>query len=121
MSLVVRIAAVDDGVACLQQIEQRSDRFVGRRAGRHHHPQSARRLQFPNERVERCSRLRAVLFNALARFRIEIEPDHAMAAAQQPQCHVGAHAPEPDHREFHRYAECSMLVGSATHGCLRCS
>ena len=46
-----------------------------------------------NERVERCSRLRAVLFDALARFRIE--PDHAMAAAQRRSVMLAPMRPSP--------------------------
>ena len=42
-----------------------------------------------------------MLLDALARFRIEIKTDDAMAAAHQALRHVGAHAPEADHAEFH--------------------
>jgi hypothetical protein len=43
-----------------------------------------------------------VLLDTAARFRSEIEADHAMAAAQQPLRHIGAHAPKPDHADFHQ-------------------
>jgi len=49
---VIRIPAVDDGVARREQGNQVRDRAVGDRPGRHHQPNHARRLQFRDHLFE---------------------------------------------------------------------
>lgn len=49
-----------------------------------------------------------MLLDALACFRLEVKADDAVAASHQPLCHVGTHAPEPDHAEFHPEFLCQL-------------
>ena len=61
---IIRIAAVDDGVARREQRRESGDRAVGDRPGGHHQPDRARRLEFGDQLFERGGRLRALLLRA---------------------------------------------------------
>jgi len=99
--LVVRIAAIDDGVVSRQQRQQRGNRRFSDSAGGHHQPQRARRCKRCDQRIERLSGSGAKLFDARARFCFRIKPDHAMSAPHQPLAHIRAHAPQADHPDVH--------------------
>src|SRR5262249_5486517 len=88
----VRVAAVDEHVAGLEQAEQRPTALLRRIAGRHHHPNDARRLQLRHQLLERGygpSWIGAGVGLDL------------VAVSAQALGHVAAHAAEPDEAEFH--------------------
>ena len=88
----VRVAAVDDDVAVLEQREERLEGVLGRRARRDHQPDDPRLLELAGKLDERVGRP--------LRRRPRVRLDR-MALAAQPLGHVPAHPSEPHHPDFH--------------------
>ncbi len=99
--LVVGIAAVDDGVAGRQQRQQRIQGVVDH-ARRHHHPDDARRRQRGHHRLQGIGNGDAALGRLLARGFAGVVAVHAVSAAGEAFGHVGAHAAQADHCQFHK-------------------
>ena len=77
---VKRIAAIDDGVARFQQFGKGKDRFLGRRAGGQHDPDSSRGAEFLHHFGERSRAGRAFLGQGVDGFRVTIINDALMSA-----------------------------------------
>lgn len=99
--LVVRIAAIDDDVAGLQQGQQLRQRVIDDLAGRHHQPHHARARQCGHQRCQRIGGDDALGLRAGARVRARIVAMHAMPTIDQALGHVGAHAAQSHHTQFH--------------------
>ena len=98
--VVVRVAAVDDDVAALEQRHQVLDARVddGRR---HHQPDGPRRAELRHQLVERRRALRACRDQLRHRAGIAVVHDAGVAGAHEPAHHVRAHPSETDHSELH--------------------
>jgi hypothetical protein len=101
--VVMRVAAIDDDVAGLQQRRQLFEQGIDCRRG-HHQPDCARHLQrideLPQGRSARCAH-RDEAGDALG----GLVMHHAiMIAAQQAGHHAGPHAPQSDHADLHLHA-----------------
>jgi hypothetical protein len=108
--LVVGVAAVDDRVARREPRHQRVERLVHRFAGGNHQPERPRRLQRPDQRIQRSGGFDAFALDALAHFLIRVETHNAMSTTHQALRHVGTHAPQADHSNFHSAApECGRM------------
>jgi hypothetical protein len=99
----LRVAAVDDRVVGVQQLDQRLDGLLRRIAGGHHDPDRSRwfeRLdQFPQAR----GAAGAGLLGARDRLWVEVERDNVMVGvAADPRDHVAAHLSQPDESDLHQ-------------------
>src|SRR5206468_2620022 len=88
----VRVAAVDDDVARLDDLEQLLERLLGDLAGWDHHPEDARRLELREELVERLGR----------RLDVRVVGHDLVPAVAESLRHPAAHAAQADHAELHR-------------------
>ena len=97
---VVRVAAVDDAVAAIEQRDEVLDAGVGH-AGRNHQPDRTRLVELRDEIFQRGRAGRAFL--AQLRYGVGAAVVHhaRVSAAHQAPHHVGAHAAEADHPELH--------------------
>ena len=99
----VRVAAVDDDVAVLEQAEDRLEGVLGRVAGRDHQPHDAGLRELRGELDQRVGRPLGV------RPRIGLD---RVAVLAQPLDHVGAHPAEADHSEIHVISSsCTRATG----------
>jgi hypothetical protein len=97
---VVRVAAVDHGIAGLQQLGQLIQRRAGD-GGWQHQPRRPGLLQLRDEVRKRGRAGRALALQLLhVGFGVVID-DAAVAVPHQPADEVGTHPPEPDHAELH--------------------
>src|SRR5437588_7046588 len=94
----VRVAAVDDRVAALGELQQVLEDILRDLAGRDHHPEGARRLELALQLLERAGRPRLDLGVVRA---------DLVAALAQPLRHAVAHPAEADHPELHGYRSSS--------------
>ena len=96
--MIIRISTFDDNIAGRQEFHKAVDRLLGHFARRQHEPDDARRFQLRYDFFVRFGRNRAMLFGDQFRFGICAIPCHdAMAALEQPNRHIVAHATEPYH------------------------
>jgi hypothetical protein len=98
--LVERVSSIDDDVALAEERDDLVEGGVDEGSG-DHDPDRARLLQFCHEVLERVSGDGTVLRQILRRFRVQVEDDTLMAAAQKAPHHVRAHSSQSDHSEFH--------------------
>ena len=99
--LEIRIAAVDDDVAGFEQTRQFDNRVMGDRAGRQHHPDSARLVEPAHEFGKVMARRRPLASKRADRVVAFVVDDAAMPGAHQPPHDIAAHPAEPDHPELH--------------------
>ena len=97
---VVGVPAVDDDVARLQEGAELGDHLthVGRRD---HDPGSARRLQLPDEVLQRGRPRGPFLLEVAGDVRGPVPDDAPVPGADDPLREVGSHAAESDHAELH--------------------
>ena len=99
----VRVAAVDDRVALVEQVGELEHRLLGGVARGHHHPHCPRRVERGHELLERGHAGGAVLLRGAHRLRVEVEGDDLMVrVAMDAMDHVAAHLPKPDEAELHQ-------------------
>jgi hypothetical protein len=95
----VRVAAVDDDVALLADLQQVLEDRLGDLARGHHHPERPRRIELALQLLERgCG---ALLYPRVVR--LDLVP-----GLPQPVRHPAAHPPEPDHSEVHQRSSSRM-------------
>ena len=97
---VIRIAAVDDGVAGFHQRHELGEHLVDRRR-RHHQPHGAGLSELPDKVGKRRrpdSVLRRQILHGL---REHVEDNATMAVPDEAAHHVRAHAAQSDHSELH--------------------
>ena len=98
----VRVAAVDDRVARLEQPGELVDRLLRRVAGGHHQPDHARRVELGDEVLERRRAGRPVALGGADRVFGEVERDDLVVrVAVDAMDHVAAHLAEADEAELH--------------------
>ena len=97
---VPRVAAVDQGVAGRQQRRERLDGVADIRRG-NHQPDVSRGGESVDHLLRSARASCAFCLDGLDRGRIEIVGNTVVAGTLQPPNHVGAHAPETDHRDLH--------------------
>ena len=98
---VIRIAAVDDDVAGIEQRDEQCERLVDDRSG-HHQPHDARRGE-PRDQV--CQRRRpddARLQRIGDGARVHVVHDARMARASKPAHHRRPHSSQSDHADLHQ-------------------
>ena len=101
----LRVAAVDDRVARLQQRRERVDRLLGRVARGDHEPDRARRVEGGDEVLERVHAGRAVGLRGAHRLLVVVERHHLVVrVAVDAMDHVAAHLAEADEAELHAHA-----------------
>ena len=88
----VRVAAVDDDVAVLEQWHERLEGVLRRSAGGDHQPDDPRVVELADELHERAGGARRI------RPRVRLDD---VAAAPQALGHVAAHLSQPDHSQVH--------------------
>jgi hypothetical protein len=98
---IVRVAAVDERVAGLQQGLQGRNRVIGDLPRGHHEPDRARWLQLADQLRKRGCGAGALGFERAARRLGRVVADDLMAAAHESLGHVRAHASQTDHGKFH--------------------
>src|SRR6266545_779702 len=89
----VRVAAVDDRVARVPELQQAPECVLGRRPRGDHQPERPRRVELVAQLLERRRR---------SRFAVAVEGLHVVTALAQADRHVAAHPPEADHPELHQ-------------------
>ncbi len=120
---VIGIAAIDHDVAGGQQWQQIRQRDVGDFTGWHHQPQCARDRQFRHQRNQRICGFGTLVFEVVAGVWFRVEAHQPMSAAHQALGHVGAHASQADHAEFHAMSQtvaggqCRLNPIRASGGC----
>ena len=87
----VRVAAVDDRVAGLDDVEQLLERVLGDLPGRHHQPDVARRVQLLRERAQRLR----------GRVDVRVVRLQLVPVLLQASRHPRAHPAEAHHPELH--------------------
>src|SRR5207245_3281654 len=99
------------------QLDQLVDRLGGRTPGRHHDPHDPGSLfEADDKRLPRVGARRALVGVPLDGIRGEVERNHAVAALEETQGHVAAHATKADDANFHSYlTACLTAVTSARH------
>ena len=121
--VVMRVAAVDDHVAGLEHVGERSDRPVGDLARGHHHPHGSRPLEHGHELGERRCAAGTLRLQRLHRSRVHVVADAAVPVAHEAPHEVGAHPAEPHHAELHRRVRCHAFLsprrGSRSVSCQR--
>ena len=110
--VIVRVAALDDDVARLEQRHQRLQHGIHHR-GRQHHPDRAWLGQGLDEVRQDRGALRALCHRHLHGIGVAVIDHAVMSGFHQSLDHVGAHAPEPDHAKFH-YPLLTPRKGSTT-------
>ena len=98
---VVGVAAVDDDIAFGQIRPQLLDGLIDGIARWNHQPDGPRRAQLFDEVRKRMSADGAFVDDPLNRLGAAVVTDHSVAAEHKPLGHVGAHAAETDHAQFH--------------------
>src|SRR5439155_868942 len=99
----VRVAAVDDRVALVRDLEQLVEGLLCDLARRNHHPEGARGLQLLLELLERIGRPRG----DVGVIRVQL-----VAVLTEALRHAGPHAPEPDHPQLHyRSSSLTRTIG----------
>ena len=107
----VRVAAVDDRVARLEDLHQLVDHRLGGVARGDHDPHRARSRQ-PGDQLADAEGALGALGHDLARLlRGPIEGNDLVALTDQPADHVRAHPPEADEADAHRKVSLSRLRG----------
>ncbi len=97
----VRVAAVDDGVARLEMLEELGDLRLGRVAGGDHDPDRARLVEPGDELRDREGRRRALAGDLRGLLRRPVVDHDLVAVADEPADHVGAHPAEADEPDAH--------------------
>jgi hypothetical protein len=87
----VRVAAVDDRVAGLEDVEQLLERVLRDRAGRDHQPDVARRVELLCQRAQRLR----------GRLDVRVERLHLVPRLREPLRHAGAHPAQSHHSKLH--------------------
>ena len=87
----VRVSAVDDRVARLQELHQLVDLGLRRVARRHHDPDGARLLELPDQLLERVRALGPLTLDLLRLLRGAVVGHDVVAVPDEPPNHVGAH------------------------------
>ena len=98
--MVVGIATLDDDVVALEQRHQRMQHGI-HGSGRQHQPHGARLRQRLHEVPEARRAPRTLGDRLLHDIRVTVEDHATMAGLHQALHHVGAHATQADHAEFH--------------------
>ena len=98
--VVPRVAAIDQRVAGRQQRRECRDGVADVGSG-HHQPDVSRRGESVDHLLRSTRSTCALALDGLHRGRIEIVGNTVVAGALQPPNHVGAHAPETNHRDLH--------------------
>ena len=99
--LVESVAAIDDGIARLQQSGQGIDGFFGNGAGRQHHPHGAWFFQAPHQVGEIRRTHGAAAGDFLHRIGAVIINDTAMTGTHQTQADIATHSAEADDAQLH--------------------
>jgi hypothetical protein len=100
---VVRVSAVDERIAFLQQREEFGDGFVDNGGG-HHQPNCSRLRQLFHEiRQRRCAD-GFVFSDRFHGLRKDIVRHALVAATDEPPHHVRAHSAKADHSQLHDYS-----------------
>ncbi len=99
--LVVRVAAVDDDVARLEQTGERGHGVLGGLAGGDHHPGHARLRQLGGQLLQARGRLGSVAGHGRTCLGPEVEAYDLVPVFDQAPGHVGAHLAEADHPDAH--------------------
>src|SRR5207302_5043618 len=100
--LPVGVAAVDDDVAGVAQVDELIDRLCRRVAGRHHDPHdSGTALKLSDEVLPAPRPDRALRRMRLHRGLGEVECDDTVTTLDQAQRHIAAHAAQTDDSDFH--------------------
>jgi len=99
----VRVAAIDQHVALLEQRLQRCDRRIGRFAGLDHHQDPARRFERRDEFFERVGRYQIAAGEFGDQFvgflAAAVVHRYRVTAALDIECEIAAHHREPDHTD----------------------
>jgi len=97
---VIRVAAINEYVAWLQQQRELSNGFVhdGRR---HHQPERPRLGEFLDEIGQRRGTSRFLLNQLCDHFRGHVEDDAFMSCFEKAPHHIGAHSPKSNHSKLH--------------------
>ena len=112
--LPVGVAAVDDDVPGVAELDELVDRLGGGVAGRDHDPHDAGPvLEFLDELFPGARADRSLVGVALDSFRREVERDHPVSSLQKAQHHVAAHAAEADHPHFHCYLTADLAAATS--------
>src|SRR5215211_1929495 len=97
------VAAVDDRVAPLEQLAELVDGLLGGLAGGDHDPHGARRIELPDQLLERAGARGAAALGPAHRLLAEVERDDLMIrVAVDAMDHVAAHLPQSDEAQLHR-------------------
>jgi hypothetical protein len=97
---IVRVPAVDDAVARLEQRGEVRNARIGH-AGRYHQPHRARFVELADEIFQRGCTGRAFLAQPRDGLGAAVVHDARVSPAHQAPHHVRAHAAEADHPELH--------------------
>src|SRR6185295_10627042 len=97
---VPRVATVDQRVAGGQVWRERIDRAADVRRG-NHQPHVAGRAQCGDHVLRAVRPTRPRIHRRLYGCRVDVVGNTVVAGALQAPNHVGAHAPETDHRDLH--------------------
>src|SRR6185312_1527583 len=97
----IRIAAIDENVACLKLCRQRLNRRFGRAACRNHEPGDPWRAKLSGKVVERRGRNRTFAGHVLYGISTQIGDNYLVTAAHEASRHVGAHPPKTYHSQTH--------------------
>ena len=98
----VRVAAVDDDVAVLEQRHERLERVLRGIAGGDHQPDDTRVVELADQLDERACGAGGI--------RARVGLDRVTRAAK-PLGHVAAHPPQPDHSEIHKSSSLTRTTG----------
>ena len=117
----LRVAAVDDHVAAVEQLGELVDRLLRGLAGGDHDPHDPRRLQLLDEVLQRARARGAVLDRLLDGLLVEVERDDlVVGVAADAVHHVAAHLAQPDETDLRHFVLLDLRGQSAqrAHGVL---
>src|SRR5215213_2634955 len=97
---IVRVAAVDDDVALVEDVGQLLDDFAGD-PGRDHHPRDPGLAELVDELLHGDRAGRALTFQLRYEVPIDVEHNTFVPVAHQPANDVRAHSAQPDHSQLH--------------------
>ena len=110
----MRVAAVDDRVAGLEQVGDLPDDVLGDRARGEHEPDRARGLEQRDELLGGRGSVAALRHERFDRLGRAVVADDAVTVLEQASCDVPAHPAEADDPELERCLSCHLALLSAS-------